>query len=86
MKQRERERLNEIVKYSNKYLKFDGSNLDITFNLGKHFLGVGKAEDAKKVFTELKDKLSTFPLINYYLAKTHIELKDFEKAKEYGES
>ena len=73
-----------IIKYSKKYLQFDGSNLSILFNLGRHYLSTNDAKNAETIFTELKDKLKTYPLVNYYLAKVYIELRDFEKAKEFG--
>jgi len=75
----------KIIEYSKRYLEFDGSNLEIMFNLGKHYLSVNDGKKAEKIFLELKDKLTTYPLINYYLAKVYIELNDFDKAKEFGE-
>ena len=69
-----------------KYLKFDGSNLDILFDLGKHYLSSNQARSAERVFLDLKkSKLETFPLVNYYLAKAYIETGDFDKAKEFGD-
>ena len=75
----------KIEEYSQKYLKFDGSNLDITFNLGRDYLLVGNPKAAETIFLNLNEKLNSFPLINYYLAKTYLDLKDFESAKKYGE-
>lgn len=75
----------KIVEYSKKYLEFDGSNLEIMFNLGKHYLNTKNGVEAEKIFNDLKDKLTTYPLVNYYLAKVYIELGNFDKAKEFGE-
>ena len=75
----------EVVRYSKFLSNVDPSNIQIMLELGIFYLDSNKYEDAKKIFTDIKNKLETFPKINYYLAKTYLRLQDFDKALEFGE-
>ena len=44
----------KVEEYSKKYLKFDSSNLDILFDLGKHYLRSNQAKNAEKIFLDLQ--------------------------------
>lgn len=76
------DRQDEIITYSRELLKLNPGNLKVRMDLGETLLGFRRYDEAIAEFNEVKDKLSSYPLVHYYLAKVYLEKNEIPKARE----
>ena len=75
-------RKDEFVTYSKEVLKLNPGNLKIRMNLGEFYLEEKKYNDAIDEFTEVKDRLQSYPKVHYQLAKVYLAKGEMDKAGE----
>lgn len=78
-------RKDEYVTYSRELLKLNPGNLRVRMNLGEFYLDEKKYNDAVDEFTEVKERLESYPKVHYLLAKVYLEKGDMEKAGEMAQ-
>jgi len=70
-----------VIKYCNELLKINPGVMEIRLILGESYLKKGNYKDALTAFDSVKQRLISYPRVNYWIAKTYLQLKDYEKAK-----
>ncbi|NOT79308.1 MAG: tetratricopeptide repeat protein [Bacteriovoracaceae bacterium] len=75
-------RKDEYVKHAKDLVKLNPGNLNIRMELGEVFLNEGKFDDAIVQFTEIKDKLESYPKVHYQLARVYLARNNTAKARE----
>ena len=75
-------RKDEYIKHAKDLVKLNPGNLNIRMELGEVYLNEGKFDDAIVQFTEIKDKLESYPKVHYQLARVYLARNNTVKARE----
>lgn len=74
-------RKDEYIQHSRDLLKLNPGNLKVRMDLGELLYDEKRYEEAIMEFTEIKDKLDSYPRVHYQLARVYLAMNDLEKAK-----
>ena len=71
----------DVIKYGRELIKINPGDLDIQIKLGSNLYDKGKYKEALEMFTQILNRLESFPRANYFLSKTYIKLKNLKQAE-----
>ncbi len=75
-------RKDEYIKHAKDLLKLNPGNLTIRMDLGETLLAEARYDEAIEQFTEIKDKLDSYPKVHYQLARVYLARNNAAKARE----
>ncbi len=75
-------RKDEYIKHARDLLKLNPGNLKVRMELGEIFFSEAKYDEAIEQFTEIKDKLVSYPRVHYQLARVYLARNNAAKARE----
>ncbi len=75
-------RKNDFIQLSRELLKENPGNLSARIELGELLYDEKRYDEAIVEFTEIKDRLSSYPKVHYQLARVYLAKNDIVKAKE----
>lgn len=79
------ESLEEFEQYSKELIKINPGNLVVRMNLADHYIEKAKYAEAIFELNEIKEKLPSYPKVNYMLAKVYLAQGDMNAAKKMAE-
>lgn len=74
-------RKDEYVQHSRDLLRLNPGNLKVRMDLGELLYDENRYDEAIMEFTEIKDKLDSYPRVHFQLARVYLAKNDLEKAK-----
>ncbi|MEA9354759.1 tetratricopeptide repeat protein [Bacteriovorax sp. PP10] len=74
-------RKDEYIQHSRDLLRLNPGNLRVRMDLGELLYDEKRYDEAIMEFTEIKDKLDSYPRVHYQLARVYLAKNDLEKAK-----
>ncbi len=78
-------RKDEYIKHSRDLLKLNSGNLKVRMELGELLYDEKKYDEAILEFTEIKDRLESYPRVHYQLARVYLAKNDLVKAREMAQ-
>lgn len=75
-------RKDDYIQHSRDLLKLNPGNLRVRMDLGELLYDEKRYDEAIMEFTEIKDKLDSYPRVHYQLARVYLAKNDLAKAKE----
>ena len=78
------EKTDEIIKNAKDIISLDPADLSIRMFLSKVLLDQGKIQESSALVNEVKNKLSTYPKLNYELSNIALMMNNKKLAKEYA--
>lgn len=69
-----------LIKYGNALLKINPGSMEIRLSLGEAFYTKGAMKEAFAMFESVKERLPSYPRVNYWIAKVYLSLKDYPSA------
>lgn len=75
-------RKDEFIQYSRDLLKLNPGKLRVRMELGELFYDEKRYEEAIMEFSEIKEKLDSYPKVHYQLARVYLAQNNLTKAKE----
>lgn len=79
------ESIDSVIKYSNELLKINPGSMEVRLTLGEFYLKKGNLKEALYIFESVKERLPSYPRVNYWIAKIYLLLKDYPKALAAGQ-
>jgi len=79
------ERYKDVIKYARELIRVNPGDLETRMTLGEYLFREKQYRSAIEIFESITERLKSFPKTHYYLAKIHMDMKDFQKALEYAE-
>ena len=78
-------RKDEYINHSRDLLKLNPGNLKVRMDLGELLYEERRYDDAIAEFTEIQDKLASYPKVHYQLARVYLAKNDVNKAREMAQ-
>lgn len=78
-------RKDEYITHSRDLLKLNPGNLKVRMDLGDLLFDEKRYDEAISEFSEVKDKLESYPRVHYQLARVYLAKNDVKKAREMAE-
>lgn len=78
-------RKDEYIQHSRDLLKLNPGNLKVRMDLGELLYDEKRFDEAIEEFTEIKNKLESYPKVHYQLARVYLAKNDLEKAREMAQ-
>lgn len=75
----------DVILNSKELIKLNPGDLEARETLGIYYLKMNNIKDAEDMFMDIRSRLSTYPKVNYYLAKIYMKSGKDEKAMEVAE-
>lgn len=77
---RKEDKVEDVVKYSQELIKIKPGELGPRMVLANFYFDKGDYQKSLKTLEEIKNRLDSYPKLNYHLCKIYLELKDLDKA------
>ena len=74
-------KLDDVIKYSEELIRIRPGDLQARLYLGRVYLERENYKEALKQFNRIKERLDTYPSLNFYLSKLYLLVDDLKKAK-----
>ncbi|MBF0297642.1 MAG: tetratricopeptide repeat protein [Oligoflexia bacterium] len=74
----------DIIENSRKLLIIDPGNLEMRMFLGQYLLQIGKLDEALNTFSEVQQRLESYPKVLYYISRIYLLKGNMEEAKKYA--
>ncbi len=78
-------RKDEYITHCRDLLKLNPGNLKVRMDLGELLFDERRYDEAILEFSEVKDKLESYPRVHYQLARVYLAKNDIKKAREMAE-
>lgn len=77
-------KVDKVIQYSKELLKVAPGDMEARMLLGTYLLSNNRFADAYGTFIDIRERLASFPKVNYFLAKVMVKQKDYKKALEFA--
>lgn len=77
-------KIDKVIEYSKELLNVSPGDMEARMLLGTYLLSNDRYADAYATFIDVKDRLASFPKVNYFLAKVMVKQKEYKKALEFA--
>jgi tetratricopeptide (TPR) repeat protein len=74
------EKYDDVIKYSKELIKINPGDLQARLYLGQVYMELQKYKEALTEFNEIKERLETYPKVQYFLSKLYLLTDDIDKA------
>lgn len=79
------QKFEDVIKYANKLIELNPGDLRTRMFLGQIYLEMSKYAEAVKQFNAVKDRLETYPKLQYFMSKLNLLIGKLDEAKELAE-
>lgn len=76
------EKYDDVVKYSEELIQLNPGDLRARLFLGQVYMETSKYKEALEQFNAIKERLETYPKLQYYMSKLYLLTENTEKAME----
>ncbi len=73
-----------IIYYGNEYLKINPGAMEIRLILGEAYMKKQMWKEALEMFMSVRERLPSYPKVNYWIAKASLSLQDFKNAYKFS--
>lgn len=77
-------KVDKVIEYSKELLQVSPGDMEARMTLGTYLMNNQRYAEANRTFMDIKERLASFPKVNYYLAKVMIKQKDYKRALEFA--
>ncbi len=77
-------KIDKVIEYSKDLLKVAPGDMEARMLLGTYLLSNNRFADAYATFLDVRERLTSFPKVNYFLAKVMVKQKDYKKGLEFA--
>jgi tetratricopeptide (TPR) repeat protein len=74
------EKYDDVIKYSKELIKINPGDLQARLYLGQVYIELQKYKEALQEFNEIKERLDTYPKVQYFLSKLYLLTEDIDQA------
>lgn len=75
----------KVLLYAKELIKINPGELSTHIKIGEYLAKQGRYDQSIEAFQLVKDRLDSYPKINYMIAKSYLEMGKLDKALEFGE-
>lgn len=79
------EKYDDVIKYSKQLIEMSPGNLSTRLFLGQIYMEMSKYKEALEQFNAIKERLDTYPKLQYYMSKLYLLTDNIEKASELAQ-
>ena len=79
------QKADKVIEYARELVKINPGDVVTFMKMGEYLAKEGRYQESLEAFEQVKERLDNYPRINYMIAKTYVEMKNFDKAYEYAE-
>ena len=73
-----------IISYGNEYLKINPGAMEVRLTLGEAYMKKQMWKNALEMFVSVRDRLPSYPKVNYWIAKASLSLNDYKNAYKFA--
>lgn len=75
----------KVLEYARELVKINPGDVVTYMKIGEYLVKQGRHEQAIEAYNQVKDRLESYPKINYLIAQAYFEMDNMEKAYEFAE-
>ena len=79
------QQVDKVLYYANELIKINPGELSTHIKIGEYLAKKGRLSDSIEAYQLVKDRLQSYPKINYRIAKSYLEMDNLDKAYEFAE-
>lgn len=79
------QQIDKVLYYAKELIKINPGEVSTHIKIGEYLAKQGKLSQSIEAYEQVKERLETYPQINYLIAKSYLEMDKLDKAQEFAQ-